>query len=182
MDEAALADFPVDWCDHVIPSATGGSADLENARSCDWEVNHTMRHKERLPVLYGGGLPLQAAGLGPRALAAARARAKRLQGIDESDWYLNRAFINLLWGAEWLCNQPDDCDPRDAPYRARAALRFLGRWRAGMRRRQVTPPEARGLVPTRLLPEMQALWEARLGMSEAELLISINALVPFMQG
>jgi hypothetical protein len=193
-DFGAIFDFPVEWCDHFVPSAEGGSAELSNARSAHWEVNYDSGAGDRPLSLCVNGKLFKTAHVTALERVDVESRLKRMEKIDASDWYLNRAFINILWGVEWLCHngrhrwvkgrslqEPVKRMVHGDRYRARAALRFLKNWRSATRRAAVEAPELRGLYPVGATEDVRILWSSTACADEPQMLGLMSALEPFMR-
>lgn len=193
-DFGAIFDFPVEWCDHFVPSSEGGSAELSNARSAHWEVNYDCGAGARPRTVCVNGKLNKTARMTARERADLDSRLTRMEQIDASDWYLNRAFINILWGVEWLCHNgagrwvkgsslqgPVNRAIHGDRYRSRSALRFLKDWRAATRRSPVASPELRGLYPKGATEDVRILWSSIACADEQQMLALLSSLEPFMR-
>ena len=148
LDGGADPNCHVDWADHVIPVAKGGLSTIENGVCSWWYFNREKRDRSQTPpfLFYMGRPTAHFRKLG-RKLSQAQARdLERFANLQISDWYFNRALIQLLNGVDHLANLERDYR-RDDKYYAAATLKSIFRWRRMVDREAVAALEDRELAP-----------------------------------
>ena len=139
---------PMDWVDHVVPCALGGTATLDNG-VCATHMHNGRKGSSGLDswYLFRNGRPtalhVTMHGLpGERMSEALTRRA----ALERADWYLNRALYNAFIGLDWRFDVEflDSRPKRDDEYWFRSARRRLADYR---RRHEGGSIEARGLLP-----------------------------------
>ncbi|RYZ84834.1 MAG: hypothetical protein EOP06_17340 [Proteobacteria bacterium] len=105
LDAPLRPGYQRDWVDHVVPSARGGKATLENG-VC---ASHTFNAKKRNNgadnlYLFECGIPTYTHHeiFGPLAQVQAE-RLGRLEKLTAADWYFNRAIGQILLGFDYRC-------------------------------------------------------------------------------
>jgi hypothetical protein len=184
LDHGADSRYISDWADHVTAASRGGEPVLGNGVCASWIYNFTKRAAASPPLLlFFRGLPtldfFYVYDTVPELVAANLVRFGRLH---YSDWFLNRAIWRVCLGVCWLYdrnNRTGDIRSRDDRYYARASLRFLNKWRATVGKEGVESLEQRGLSPFAPSTDQAILLGMRSIMSEADLLESMQALLPF---
>jgi hypothetical protein len=178
----ADAGSEMDWCEHRIAASKGGRGEDENALTSCWRCNHKRGNRERPPILFHAGqiTPDGEAALSQLPVPIAR-HFKRMEEIHWTDWFLNRAFCEVLWGAEWLSKPDRHKYSRDAGYRASRALDRVVEWKVLAAREKVSPPTMRGLVPLHSDEGHLALWNVQQCVTCEQLLRSIRTLSEAME-
>lgn len=101
-DYGASPLWETDWPDHIRPSSRGGSNEIENGVCASSFANSKKASNTRdASYWFWHGKPteyyLHAVGSVPESIAA---QIRRLSGLKESDWYLNRAAKDVLLAVE----------------------------------------------------------------------------------
>jgi len=129
LDHGASPLHEIDWVDHIRPSSRGGSANRDNGVCASSGANYKKGNNTRdADFWFWHGQPTEtclyyAGG----ALPWLMVQLKRLAGLCESDWYLNRAFNSVLIAVDQI-NEPDGAQ-RTPRYWCKAALSKLEQWR-----------------------------------------------------
>jgi hypothetical protein len=102
-----MSGWIVDWVDHIIPCAHGGSADLNNG-VCASDFFNTRKSDniddDRYLIKHGKVTEYYHELLGdpPAVLTKQLHRLSRLNGAD---WYFNRSIVGILVGYDYRCDK-----------------------------------------------------------------------------
>lgn len=169
----------IDWCDHRVPASHGGTADLSNAISSCFECNHRRGNRDHPPILFHAGELTEEGYAELGALPGSNAQhLMHMKELDWTDWFLNRAFICVLWGAGWINQPAASRHKRDAQYDAHAALTKFDRWRSLAAQYQIPSPVDRGLAPQLSDDVERILWNTRHCSTHDALRDAMIALAP----
>lgn len=94
-----------DWVDHVLPSARGGTTDIDNGVCASHTFNAKKRHNTAdHSYLFEAGLPTTMFREIFGSLSGEQeARLRRFSNLREADWYFNRALGQILLGFDYRC-------------------------------------------------------------------------------
>jgi len=184
LDYGASDIFNIDWVDHMRPAARGGRAELDNGLCASGLYNMAKRTGERI-LLYTEGIPtpdfLRFHGIVPIEVAR---HLRRFSRLHVSDWYFNRAVFNTLLGAvaQFERRRSDGRRmARGTEYRAKAALKFLSKWKQLIEKEKLPDMKSRGLLPATPSRDQKLL----LGLFHATTVPEISriskALAPYLK-
>lgn len=181
LDVGADWRFPVEWADHVTAVANGGKSQVDNGVCAHWRTNLKKGASAQLPeFLFHNGKPTThyfALSEPTRQSMADSDYLSRMERLDETDWYFNRALINLLMGTAYL-HEYVGKRKRDHNYYARTVLRFLAKWRSVARRNNSLSLEDRGLI-SQPSPDQQIMLNIRDENTVDQVIDTMQKLIPF---
>jgi hypothetical protein len=169
--------WDTDWPDHKIPSARGGSNELDNGVcASSWANSKKSDNTRDTAYLFCEGKPtdnyLHAVGsISPEL----QRQLKRLSGIVDSDWHLGRAAKDVLIAVEntaW-----PEGEKRTPTYWCKSALKHVKRWRKTSVNMQSL--EMRGVLLTPLDEDQRILLRLRNSNSLADVQELVRDLVPW---
>lgn len=107
LDYGIIPGWIVDWVDHIVPCAAGGSNELDNGvcasdvfntdKRCNMDANIFLVRDGKLTDHY-----FTVFGTPPPSLIA---QLERLKNLELADWYFNRAIVDLFVGYECRCDK-----------------------------------------------------------------------------
>ena len=178
-DRGVTPNFLADWVDHVVPSARGGLATLENGVCASHVYNVSKAASGRAPIYLfeEGGITwdhLTIFGAPPSEQLAA---LERRAALVESDWYLNRAIEKALIALRHRANLElyGSRPVRDEAYWFRAGWKKLGTY---LRTRPERTATERGLIADPSPHGTSAMMEIERVGSEADYLEWAETLWP----
>ncbi len=172
----------VDWVDHVVPAAKGGTADISNGVCSSWLYNWARQDQKNPIYLFNRGKPtvdfFTYFGTVPEATAE---HLHRFSSLHWSDWYFNRAISRVLTAANQEGERRRDGGSfsRNKEYWAGVALRYLDIWRVGMV--EITSFRNRKLLPRSPWKDQKALLELASASSVTAVKKIIAQLVPYVR-
>jgi len=177
LDYGASGSHKGDWADHIVPASRGGKAEVSNG-ACVSSIYNKCRSNNEQPIyLFLSGWPTHdfftVHEVVPEHIAE---HLKRFATLHISDWYFNRAMVNILHGA--ACSLATRCDgkafTRNEAYYAKAAWKKLAEWKALAKADSVDGFEKRGLLPVGMDADQELLLRA----SECEKPEDIEQIMP----
>jgi hypothetical protein len=134
-----------DWVDHARPLARGGRNDLENLACCgsfrNWIKGNNTR--DNYPILLRGRPTEDCLWHAETFSDSMFETLRRHATLAPSDWYFNRAILNILTWAEARYDR-DDREPKD--YWCQSAWKRLNKWQEMSAEQRVPSFERRSLV------------------------------------
>lgn len=184
LDSGVAGTYMIDWADHIIPLAKGGTSTLENGVCSSWLYNYNKGTNVGANIyLFSAGLPtsdyLLIHDVVPEEL---HKQWQRFSTIHYSDWYFNRAIWRLCLGLCWLHDSKFSSAAdrkRDSPYQAKASFNAIKLWQRMTRLEELPSLEARSLVPQPMFDDHKQLLRIREATSYQFILDLMQQLLPF---
>jgi len=131
-DQGISPNFEIDWADHIIPSAKGGTSELSNGicASSFFNVKKSDNGSDNKFFFENGYVTenyIAVYGVASESILADLERRKSLVPID---WHVNRAIASTFFAFEWRCKLEFHKTKyvRDDTYYYKSAFKRLNRW------------------------------------------------------
>lgn len=160
LDYGASPTFEMDWVDHVKPAMSGGKSTVENGICASYFFNQKKKDNgSDNQFFYRDGWPTQTFFDVYEEIPERIAQnLRRLEALETSDWFFNRALNHLLIAVDWLYEKARGVRyKRDVRYYAKAALKKLQFWRDTATRPEPDSFFERGLVQPPLSPDQELM-------------------------
>ena len=131
-DQGIRPNIEIDWADHIVPSARGGTSDLSNGvcASSFFNIKKRDNGSDNKFFFLNGRVTenyVTVYGVAPSYILADLERRKSLVSID---WYVNRTVASTFFAFGWRCKLEfyNKRYVRDDAYYYKSAFKRLNRW------------------------------------------------------
>ena len=148
-DYGIRPNYEIDWADHIIPSAKGGSSDLCNGicASSFYNAKKKDNGSDNKFLFHHGQLTETYIRVHGKASSKLMSDLKRRKLLSPIDWYVNRAVANTFFAFDWRCELEFNGNEykRDDEYYYRVAFNMLEN---KIKDKSYSSIEGRGMIDT----------------------------------
>lgn len=132
LDTGIKSNWQVDWVDHILPSAAGGSNDLDNGICASNLFNSKKRNNtaDNIYFVKHGQITENYIRYFGAPTDLLIEQLERLKKLEPSDWYFNRCISSIFVGFDWRCDKEFKSITlkRDDNYWFKSALKRLRKY------------------------------------------------------
>ena len=133
IDNGIRSNWEMDWVDHILPSARGGSAAISNGVCASHTFNAKKGNNSSDNILFFhcGHITLRYVNSFGNPPKDVLRDLSRRGGLIEADWFFNRCIANSFFALDWRYQEEQRVSPlpkRDALYWQSAAWKWCLRF------------------------------------------------------